>query len=192
MYPSVGHSQSGFRVRTPTFTLCSARDSSFLPSPCVRHVVVHLVALQATAVSAAQKALSQSAGSITPQAFALALQNLQPQWPSDGNLVLQLNAGQPGEQSWFTSDMVCRSSFVSLARSQTNRHQSAGKSLDVSGAILAGTNSLRILQLRNMAELVFALYAALPTAEMQTAAIEMERQRKMYSYRRPHSERLLD
>ncbi|KAN0132884.1 hypothetical protein V8E53_009249 [Lactarius tabidus] len=142
--------------------------------PCVRHVVVHLVALQATAVSAAQKALSQSAGSITPQAFALALRNLQPQWPSDGNLVLQLNAGQPGEQSWFTSDM------------------SAGKSLDVSGAVLAGTNSLRILQLRNMAELVFALYAALPTTEMQTAAIEMERQRKMYSYRRPHSERLLD
>lgn len=142
--------------------------------PCVRHVVVHLVALQATAVSAAQKALSQSAGSITPQAFALALQNLQPQWPSDGNLVLQLNSGQPGEQSWFASDM------------------SAGKSLDVSGAVLAGTNSLRILQLRNMAELVFALYAALPTTEMQTTAIEMERQRKIYSYRRPHSERLLD
>lgn len=142
--------------------------------PHVRHVVVHLVALQATAVSAAQKALSQSAGSKTPQAFALALQKLQPQWPSDGNLVLQLNAGQPGEQSWFASDM------------------SAGKSLDVSGAVLAGTNSLRILQLRNMAELVIALYAALPTTEMQTAAIEMERQRKMYSYRRPHSERLLD
>ena len=192
MYSSVGHSQSRFRVRTPTFTLCSARHSSFPPSPHIRHVVVHLVALQATAVSAAQKVLSQSAGSLTPQAFALALQNLQPQWPSDGNLVLQLNAGQPGEQSWFASDMVCRSSFVSLAGSQTDRHQSAGKSLDVSGAVLAGTNSLRILQLRNMTELVFALYAALPTTEMQAAAIEMERQRKTYSYRRPHSERLLD
>ncbi|KAH9063977.1 hypothetical protein EDB87DRAFT_1601588 [Lactarius vividus] len=116
--------------------------------PDVRHVVVHLVALHATAVSAARQALSQRSGSMTPQAFALALHDLEPQWPDDGALVLQLNVDQPGEQSWFASDM------------------SAGKSLDVSGAILAGTNSLRILQLRNMAELVFALYATPPTAEM--------------------------
>jgi len=150
----------------------ASRRQSF--EPYVRHVVVHLVALHATAVSAAQKALSECAGSLTPQAFALALHDLQPQWPSDGTLVLQLNAGQPVEQSWFASDM------------------SAGKSLDVSGAVLAGTNTLRILQLRNMAELVFALYATQPTAEMQDATIEMERQRKIYSYRRPHSERLLD
>jgi hypothetical protein len=152
---------------------------------------VHLVALQATAVSAAQKTLSQSAGSMTPQAFALAVHNLQPQWPDDGTLVLQLNAGQPGEQSWFASDMVCSSSFVSLAGSQTDHQQLAGKSLDVSGAILTGTNSLRILQLRSMAELVFALYATLPTSEMQAAAIEWDKGRKIYSYRRPHSERLL-
>jgi hypothetical protein len=132
-----------------------------------------LVALQATAVSAAQQALSSSPGSmITPQAFALALHDLQPQWPDDGTLMLQLNAGQPGEQSWFASDM------------------SAGKSLDVSAAVLAGTNSLRILQLRNMAELVFALYATLPTSEMLAAAVELERQRKIYSFRRPHSKRL--
>jgi hypothetical protein len=68
--------------------------------------------------------------------------------------------------------------------------QSAGKSLDVSAAVLAGTNSLRILQLRNMAELVFALYATLPTSEMLAAAVELERQRKIYSFRRPHSKRL--
>ena len=77
--------------------------------------MVHLVALQATAVSAAQQALSQSAGSMTPQAFALALHDLQPQWPGDGSLVLQLNAGQPGEQSWFASDMVCRFLLCCLA-----------------------------------------------------------------------------
>ncbi|KAH9033469.1 hypothetical protein EDB84DRAFT_1488709 [Lactarius hengduanensis] len=141
--------------------------------PDVRHVVVHLVALHATAVSAAQQALSQSSGCITPQAFALALHDLQPQWPDDGALILQLNVDQPGEQSWFASDM------------------SAGKSLDVSGAILAGKNSLRILQLRNMAELVFALYATPPTAGMITATMELERQRKKYSFRRPHTERLL-
>ncbi|KAI9439846.1 hypothetical protein H4582DRAFT_1943346 [Lactarius indigo] len=141
--------------------------------PDVRHVVVHLVALDATAVSAAQQALSQSSGSMTPQAFALALYDLRPQWPDDGALVLQLNVDQPGEQSWFASDM------------------SAGKSLDVSSAILAGTNSLRILQLGSMAELVFALYATPPTAEMVTATMELERQRKKYSFRRPHTERLL-
>lgn len=141
--------------------------------PDVRHVVVHLVALHATAVSAAQQALSQNSGSITPQAFALALHDLKPQWPDDGALMLQLNVDQRGEQSWFASDM------------------SAGKSLDVSGAILAGTNSLRILQLRNMAELVFALYATPPTAGMITATMELERQRKKYSFRRPHTERLL-
>ena len=120
MYPSVGHSQTSLRVSTPTFTLCFAHDSSFPPSPHARHVVVHLVALQATAVSAAQKALSQSAGSMTPQAFALAVHDLQPQWPDDGTLVLQLNAGQPGEQSWFASDMVCCPSFIWLAGSQTD------------------------------------------------------------------------
>ncbi|KAH8980865.1 hypothetical protein EDB92DRAFT_2107087 [Lactarius akahatsu] len=141
--------------------------------PDVRHVVVYLVALHATAVSAAQRALSQNSGSITPQAFALALHDLQPQWPDDGALMLQLNVDQPGERSWFASDM------------------SAGKPLDVSGAILAGTNSLRILQLRNMAELVFALYATPPTAEMVTATMELERQRKKYSFRRPHTVRLL-
>ena len=68
--------------------------------------------------------------------------------------------------------------------------QLTGKSLDVSAAVLAGTNSLRILQLRNMAELVFALYATVPTGEMLAAATELERQRKMYSFRRPHSGRL--
>jgi hypothetical protein len=68
--------------------------------------VVHLVALQTTAVSAVQHTLSQSPGGMTPQAFALALRNLQPQWPDDGSLVLQLNAGQPGEKTWFLSDMV--------------------------------------------------------------------------------------
>ena len=188
----MGHSQTRFRVSTPTFTPYSTRNSFLPPSPYVRHVAVHLVALQATAVSAAQQALSQSAGSMTPQAFALALHDLQPQWPSDGSLVLQLNAGQTGEQSWCASDMVCRSSVVLLAWLQTDHQQLAGKSLDVSGAILTGTNSLRVLQLRNMADLVFVLYATLPTAEMQAAAIEWERQRKMYSYRRPHSERLLD
>jgi hypothetical protein len=46
-----------------------------------------------------------------PQAFALALQDLQPQWPDDGSLVLQLNAGQPGERTWFLSDIV-RSALV--------------------------------------------------------------------------------
>jgi hypothetical protein len=44
---------------------------------------------------------------MTPQAFALALRDLQPQWPDDGSLVLQLNAGHPGERTWFLSDMVC-------------------------------------------------------------------------------------
>lgn len=146
----------------------ATRRQSF--GPDVRHVVVHLVALQATAVSAAQKVLSQSPGIITPQVFALALHGLQPQWPNDGTLVLQLNAGQPEEQSWSAFDM------------------SAGQSLDVSGAVLAGTNSLRILQLRNMAELVFALYATLPTAEMLAGV----KQRNIYSFRRPHSKRLFE
>jgi len=81
-------------------------DVSFLLSPDARHVVVHLVALPTTAVSAAQHNLSQSPGGITPQAFALALRDLPPQWPEDGSLVLQLNAGQPRERTWFPSDMV--------------------------------------------------------------------------------------
>src|SRR5260370_41632670 len=75
-------------------------------SPDARHVVVHLVALPTTAVSAAQHNLSQSPGGITPQAFALALRDLPPQWPEDGSLVLQLNAGQPRERTWLLSDMV--------------------------------------------------------------------------------------
>jgi hypothetical protein len=76
------------------------------PSPNSRHIAVHLVALQTTAVSAAQLSLSQSSQGITPQAFAQALRNLPPQWPDDDSLVLQVNAGQPGEKTWFASDMV--------------------------------------------------------------------------------------
>lgn len=75
-------------------------------SPDARHVVVHLVALPTTTVSATQHNLSQSPGGITPQTFALALRNLPPQWPEDGSLVLQLNAGQPRERTWLFSDMV--------------------------------------------------------------------------------------
>ena len=81
-------------------------NALFLLSPDARHVVVHLVALPTTAVSAVQHNLSQSPGGITPQAFALALRDLPPQWPEDGSLVLQLNADQPREQTWFLSDMV--------------------------------------------------------------------------------------
>jgi len=76
------------------------------PSPDSRHIAVHLVALQTTAVSAAQQILSQSSPGITPQAFAQALRDLPPQWPDDDSLVLQVNAGQPGEKTWFSSDMV--------------------------------------------------------------------------------------
>ena len=68
--------------------------------------MVHLVVLQTTAVSAVQRSLSQSPGGMTPQAFALALRDLQPQWPDDGSFVLQLNTGQPGERTWFLSDIV--------------------------------------------------------------------------------------
>jgi hypothetical protein len=89
---------------------------NLLLSPDTRHVVINLVALHATAVSAAQQSLSQTPGGITPQAFALALRDLQPKWPNDSSLVLQLNTGQSGEQSWFTSDMVC-SIFVFVIKS---------------------------------------------------------------------------
>jgi hypothetical protein len=34
------------------------------------------------------------------------LREIQPRWPDDASLVLQLNAGQPGEQTWLSSDMV--------------------------------------------------------------------------------------
>jgi hypothetical protein len=139
-------------------------------NPDTRLVVVHLVALQTTAVSAVQHTLSQSPGGMTPQAFALALRNLQPQWPDDGSLVLQLNAGQPGEKTWFLSDM------------------SDGMPLDVSGAICEGTNSLRIMQLKNMADIVFAVYAAPPTPKLLASALEWERFRKLYSLQRPPSE----
>src|SRR5712671_7691246 len=82
-------------------------------SPNARHVVVYLVALPASAVSAAQQNLSQSPEGITPEAFSLAVRDLQAQWPDDGSLVLQLNAGQAEEQAWFPSDMVC--SVLSLS-----------------------------------------------------------------------------
>jgi hypothetical protein len=90
-------------------------NALFLFSPDARHVVVHLVALPTTAVSALQHNLSQSPGGITPQAFALALRDLPPQWPEDGSLVLQLNAGQPGERAWFLSDMVRSALSPSIA-----------------------------------------------------------------------------
>jgi hypothetical protein len=90
-------------------------NTLFPLSPEARHVVVHLVALPTTAVSAVQHNLSQSTGGITPQAFALALRDLPPQWPEDGSLVLQLNAGQPREQTWFLSDMVRSALSLSIA-----------------------------------------------------------------------------
>jgi hypothetical protein len=77
--------------------------------------VVHFVALPTTAVSAAQHNLSQCPGGTTPQAFALALRDLPPQWPEDGSLVLQLNAGQPRERTWFFSDMVRSALFLTIA-----------------------------------------------------------------------------
>ncbi|KAH9998837.1 hypothetical protein BJV74DRAFT_883095 [Russula compacta] len=141
-------------------------------NPDAQHVVVHLVALQAAAVSAVQQSLSQSPGGITPRAFTLALRDLQPQWPDDGSLVLQLNVGQSGEQTWFPSDM------------------SGGTPLDVSGAVCAGTNSLRILQLKNMADLVFAMYAIPPPPGIIAAALEWETRRRLYSFQRPASGRL--
>ena len=59
--------------------------------------------------------------------------------------------------------------------------------LDVSDAICEGKNSLRILQLKNMADIVFAMYAAPPTPETFAAALEWERFRKLYSFQRPPS-----
>src|SRR5882757_4108110 len=90
-------------------------NALFLLSPDARHVVVHVVALPTTAVSAVQHNLSQSPGGITPQAFALALRDLPPQWPEDGSLVLQLNAGQPRERTWLLSDMVRSVLSLSIA-----------------------------------------------------------------------------
>ena len=104
----MGLIQAGVRVGIPTFSslfVMKANDLFFL-SPDARHVVVHLVALPTAAVTALQHNLSQSPGGITPQAFALALRDLPPQWPEDGSLVLQLNAGHPRERAWFLSDMV--------------------------------------------------------------------------------------
>jgi hypothetical protein len=59
--------------------------------------------------------------------------------------------------------------------------------LDVSSAICEGTNSLRIMQFKNMADTVFAMYAAPPTPEALAIALEWERSRKLYSYQRPPS-----
>ncbi|KAI9509828.1 hypothetical protein F5148DRAFT_1184714, partial [Russula earlei] len=100
------------------------------------------------------------------EAFALALSDLQPQWPEDGNLVLQLNAGHPEEQTWFPPDI------------------SSGTRLDVSSAIRAGTNSLRIMQFRSMADVVLVVYASPPAPDVLSAAFEWERRRKMYSFRK--------
>lgn len=168
--PSVGQTDVTFVVDHDTANSVH-RWASYRQGfdPDARHVVVHLVALPTTAVSALQHNLSQSPGGITPQAFALALRDLPPQWPEDGSLVLQLNAGQPGERAWFLSDM------------------SGGMPLDVSSAICEGTNSLRIMQFKNMADTVFAMYAAPPTPEALAIALEWERSRKLYSYQRPPS-----
>lgn len=57
--------------------------------------------------------------------------------------------------------------------------------LDVSDAICEGTNSLRILQLKSMADIVFAMYAAPPTSETLAAALEWEKSRKLYSFQQP-------
>jgi hypothetical protein len=125
---------------------------------------------------------------MTPRAFAIALRDLQPQWPDDDSLVLQLNAGQPGERTWFLSEIV-RSAFLSLSTAVglwlIFRIQSGGIPLDVSDAICEGTNSLRILQLKSMADIVFAMYAAPPTSETLAAALEWEKSRKLYSFQQP-------
>ncbi|KAH9972171.1 hypothetical protein BGW80DRAFT_1316915 [Lactifluus volemus] len=140
--------------------------------PDSRHVVVSVVALNAAAVSDAQQSVSQSPGGISPQAFALALRDLRPKWPDDGSLVLLVDAGQPGEQSWLTSDM------------------SADKPLDITDVVREGTNSLRIVQLKNMVDVVFAIYAAPPTPEDLDAAREWEKHRGLFSFRQPRSRRL--
>jgi hypothetical protein len=57
--------------------------------------------------------------------------------------------------------------------------------VDVSGAICEGTNSLRTVQLKNMADIVSVMYAAPPTPESLAAALEWERFRNLYSFQRP-------
>jgi len=169
--PSVGQTDVAFEVDQDTVNAVhrwATHRRGFDPN--ARHVVVHLVALRASAVSAAQQSLSQSPGGITPEAFALAVRDLQPQWPDDGSLVLQLNAGQPEEQAWFPSDM------------------SGETRLDVSGAVRVGTNSLGIMQLRGMADAIFVVYAFPPTPEALSAALEWEKSRRLYSFVRPPSE----
>lgn len=69
--------------------------------------------------------------------------------------------------------------------------QLAGQPLDVSDAIHGGTNSLCVMQLKNMADVVFAVYASSPTPGALAAALEWERQRKLFSFRQPPSRRLL-
>jgi hypothetical protein len=68
--------------------------------------------------------------------------------------------------------------------------QSAEQPLDVTDAVREGTNSLRIIQLKNMVDVVFALYASPPTLESLAAAVEWERQRKLFSFRQPPLRRL--
>ena len=63
--------------------------------------------------------------------------------------------------------------------------QSVGIPLDVSVAICEGTNLLRIMQLKHIVDIVFALYAAPPTPKSLAAALEWERFRKLYSFQQP-------
>jgi hypothetical protein len=63
--------------------------------------------------------------------------------------------------------------------------QSVGIPLDISVAICEGTNLLRIMQLKHIADIVFAMYAAPPTPESLSAALEWERFRKLYSFQQP-------
>ncbi|KAI0267638.1 hypothetical protein BC834DRAFT_842366 [Gloeopeniophorella convolvens] len=119
--------------------------------PAASYVAVHLLALPS--------------GGLDPQTSALGLRDLQPQWPDDGTLVLHMQPDQPGEQCWFTPDLV------------------AGQPLDVSHVIRAGTNSLRILQLKPRADLVFVLLATPPTSEMINDVVESERKNRLFHFR---------
>ncbi|KZT23076.1 hypothetical protein NEOLEDRAFT_1036652, partial [Neolentinus lepideus HHB14362 ss-1] len=76
----------------------------------------------------------------SPEDMTKLMAHIPTTWPQRGSLIVDLNVGQPSEQTWFAEFM-----------------RQDSPPLDVTSSVEPGLNHLRIIQLANMSDRLFVL-----------------------------------
>ena len=128
------------------------------------HIAVHLLCLPVRAVAEASSSMHVLRD---PGAISDAFWNIQTQWPPKGGLIVEVNGGDAlYAHTFFPAQLVCFLCLDALPRrSRTDMTWTKGATdgpLELTSHVRAGTNTLRLIQLRDTSEWVYAVHAGAP------------------------------